>query len=197
MLQFSKWKVIGLAIGTALLGVWLACFQIVVVPTPSMEHTVLVGDHLLINRLAFRWTDVRRGDVVSFRAPRHHNQVYLKRVIAKGGDRVEFRDDAVYVNGAPLDESYIQHVCRACGKQGSTLVVPPGQLYVLGDNRDRSEDSRYFGTVPEAEVVGAPVMVLWSFAAPSDDWLHRSSLAVYLHHPLARLRWSRTLLAVK
>ncbi len=174
-----------------------AVFQVVVVPTPSMERTVMVGDHLLINRLAFRWRGVRRGDVVSFRAPNRQSMVYLKRVIAVGGDRVEFRDDAVFVNGAPLNESYVEHVCRACGEHGHTLVVPNGQLYVMGDNRDRSEDSRYFGTVPESSIVGAPVMVLWSFSYPTEVWQRHSTIAVYFDHPLSRLRWSRFLQLVQ
>jgi signal peptidase I len=162
-----------------------------------MEHTILVGDHLLINRVAYRWKQIRRGDVVSFRAPNKRDAVYLKRVIARGGDRVEFREDALFVNGAPVAESYVQHVCRACGEHGRSLVVPRGQLYVLGDNRDRSEDSRYWGTVPEESVVGAPVMVLWSFAYPSDAWLRGTPLALYLNHPLARLRWSRFMQSVQ
>jgi signal peptidase I len=153
---------------------------------------VLVGDHLLIDRLAYgpripftrlclpRLRSVHRGDVVSFHPPGRTDDIYLKRVVAVGGDRVQSLDDDLYVNGnrvgarsKPLD-----------------LVVPRGEVYVLGDNRDHSEDSRVFGTVPERNVIGEPVMVLWSFAGPSQRWL-KSQVAVYFDHPLARLRWAR------
>lgn len=168
----------------------LVCFPVVVVPTPSMERTVLVGDHLLVNRLAFCWRGIRRGDVVSFHPPTQTNDVYLKRVIATGGDTVEFRGDRVMVNGIELREPYARYI-GADEPEASKVTVPAGELYVLGDNRNQSEDSRYWGTVPEKNVVGAPVMVLWSFAAPTREWLSESPAAVYLNRPLAHIRWAR------
>lgn len=169
-------------------------FQVAVVPTPSMESTVLVGDHLLIDRLSYgppipftdlrlpRIKKVRRGEVVSFHPPGRPADVYLKRVVAVAGDRVETCGSAVYVNEAVAD--------RACGSGRRTLVLAEGELYMLGDNRDRSEDSRYFGPVPEANVIGEPVIVLWSFAHPTDRWL-KSRVAVYFDHPVRRMRWAR------
>lgn len=153
----------------------------------------MVGDHLLVNRLTYRWQHIRRGEVISFYPPNRHDVVYLKRVIAIGGDRVETRDDAIYVNGAPLQESYAQHLGGTCREKNVAMIVPPNQLFVLGDNRDRSEDSRYWGTVPEKNIVGTPVMILWSFAVPTDRWLNRSPATVYFDHPLAHLRWTRFL----
>jgi len=175
-------------------------FQVVVVPTASMEGTVLVGDHLLIDRFAYgpaipfthlrlpRMNHVRRGDVISFHPPGHTNDVYLKRVIAVGGDRVESRDGELYVNGQRRVERYAQ--CAKCGRGSPEIIVPAGELYVLGDNRDHSEDSRNFGTVPERNVIGEPVIVLWSFSNPTRSWL-RSQVAVYFDHPVAHLRWHR------
>jgi signal peptidase I len=175
-------------------------FQIVVVPTASMEGTVLVGDHLLIDRFAYgpeiafghlrlpRLKKVQRGDVVSFHPPGRAGEVYLKRVVAVGGDRVESRDGVLYINGEPRLEKRARFEMWPAGAQ--QLVVAPGQLYVLGDNRDHSEDSRKFGTVPEVNVIGEPVMVLWSFANPTREWL-RSEIAVYFDHPVAHLRWER------
>jgi signal peptidase I len=166
--------------------------QVVVVPTPSMERTVLVGDHLLIDRLAYgpqipftnlhlpRLRRVRRGDVVSFHPPGRGNEVYLKRVVALGGDRVQSQQGDLYVNGNRV----------GAHSQPLDLVVPRGEVYVLGDNRDHSEDSRVFGAVPERDVIGEPVMVLWSFAGPSQRWL-KSQVAVYFDHPFTRLRWAR------
>ncbi len=175
-------------------------FQVVVVPTASMERTVLVGDHLLIDRFAYgptipftqvrlpRLKKVQRGDVVSFYSPRTGDQVYLKRAVAIGGDRVEICGGELYVNGVLVE--------RHASIADVGTVVPAGQIYVLGDNRDRSEDSRSFGTVRENSVIGEPVVVLWSFAVPTREWLE-SQTAVYFNHPVARLRWSRFFRVVK
>lgn len=166
-------------------------FQVVVVPTASMERTVLIGDHLLVNRVSYRFKALHRGEVVSFRAPGKRNAIYLKRVVAIGGDRVEIRDGVVFVNGARASEPYVEHVAGCCERDHSIVVVPKDEMFVLGDNRDRSEDSRYFGPVPVRSIVGKPVMVLWSFAIPTEKWLRPQQAALYLDHPLARLRWSR------
>lgn len=172
-------------------------FQVVVVPTASMEGTVLVGDHLLIDRLAYgpeipfthvrlpRLRKARRGDVVSFHPPGREGEVYLKRVIAVGGDRVEWREGELFVNGGRRVEPYARS-----GTGSRELVVPRGEIYVLGDNRNHSEDSRVWGTVPEQNVIGEPVVVMWSIASPTERWL-RSEMAVYLDHPVAHLRWER------
>jgi signal peptidase I len=183
-------------------------FEVVVIPTASMEKTVLVGDHLLINRLAYgprvpltnvklpRLRTLQRGDVISFHPPSRPDAVYLKRVIAVGGDRVELRTGEIYVNGLPLAEPYRSRDCRCFRNEVGRLTVPAGQLYVLGDNRDQSEDSRYWGTVPEENVVGEPMLILWSVAEPSDKWLNSrftAQMALYLDHPLAHVRWARFL----
>jgi signal peptidase I len=177
----------------ALLAIFAIGLQIVVVPTASMEGTVLVGDHLLIDRLAYgpqlpfthlrlpRLRKVRRGDVVSFHPPQRESEVYLKRVVARGGDRVESRSGELYINGRQQGARYAN---------AQSFIVPRGELYLLGDNRGHSEDSRAFGPVPEENVIGEPVMVLWSFADPSERWL-QSQVAVYFDHPLERLRWER------
>ena len=191
-------RLIKISVLVALVCVLLSvAFEIVVVPTASMEGTVLVGDHLLIDRFAYgpeiawghlrlpRLKKVQRGDVVSFHPPGRGHEVYLKRVVAVGGDRVESRDGELYVNGERRVEKRTRFEMNA-----GSLVVPAEQLYVLGDNRDHSEDSRNFGTVPEESVIGEPVMVLWSFANPTRDWL-RSHVAVYFNHPVAHLRWER------
>ncbi len=167
-----------------------AAFQVVVVPTASMERTVLIGDHLLVNRVSYRFQALQRGEVVSFRAPGKRS-VYLKRVVAVGGDVVEMRNGAVFVNGARVSEPYVEHIAGCCERGDSTVVVPKGQMFVLGDNRDRSEDSRYFGTVPIHSIVGKPVMVLWSFAIPTERWMRPQQAALYFDHPLERMRWSR------
>jgi len=169
--------------------------DIVVVPTASMERTVMVGDHLLVNRWAYRYKQVHRGDVVSFYPPGKARGIFLKRVVGTGGDVVESRDGDISVNGSPLKEPYAQHICPSCEQQPTRITVPEGHLYLLGDNRDRSEDSRFFGTVPVQNVVGEPVMIMWSFAIPTRDWLAMSPVTVYLSHP--HLRWTRFLKPVQ
>jgi signal peptidase I len=185
--------VLCLALVTSAIVALCTMFQVVVVPTPSMESTVLVGDHLLVNKFAYRWHAVKRGDVISFLPPHRTDQVYLKRVVAIGGDRIDFRDGAMFVNGVRVPEHHGAHLCSLFGLKSQTLIVPPEHLYVLGDNRNHSEDSRSWGPVAENRVVGAPVVVLWSFAVPTEEWLNHTPGAVYLNHPLAHLRWTRIL----
>ncbi len=166
---------------------------------------MLVGDHLLVDQLAYgpklpftslhlpRLRTVRRGDVVSFHPPGKIDEVYLKRVVAVGGDQVQIIEGTVYVNSARVAEPYAQRICADCSSAPLRIVVPKGQIFVLGDNRDRSEDSRAWGTVPEENVIGEPVLVLWSFAIPTEKWAHGVTASVYLDHPIEHLRWSRFL----
>ena len=194
MLKAAKVATLFLVIATLL----SLAFQVVVIPTPSMEGAVLVGDHLLIDRFAYGpeipWTHLRlprlkrpeRGDVVSFHPPGHNDDVYLKRVIAIGGDHVEWREGLVFVNG----QRRVDLCERSTSQDQQDIEVPIGQIYLLGDNRNHSEDSRSWGTVPETNVVGEPVMVLWSIASPTRRWLTSQS-SVYLDHPIAHLRWQR------
>jgi signal peptidase I len=180
-----------IALAVVAIVAFCAAFQVVVVPTASMERTVLIGDHLLVNRVSYRFQKLRRGEVISFRAPGKKNAIFLKRVVALGGDRVEIRDGLVLVNGVAVSEPYAEHLPGAVERGDSTVTVPSDEMFVLGDNRDRSEDSRYFGPVPVRNIVGKPVMVLWSFAIPTERWMRPQQTALYLDHPLSKLRWSR------
>lgn len=183
------------------------------VPTSSMAGTILAGDHILMNKFlygpqipftSFRlpfFKTVQRREIVAFHYPRDPNLVFLKRVAAVGGDRVEIRDDVLYVNGSPVSEDYARFDQRPWKRHPDTMrtrVVPLGHLFVLGDNRDNSDDSRFWGTVPEQNVIGEPMMVYWSYDAPSSDWLEQNPgrlLQFYgsiVPNLLARTRWSRT-----
>jgi len=157
-----------------------------VVPTGSMEGTILTGDHIFLNKalygpelplVGWRLPQLRspeRGEIVAFRHPRHPEVRFLKRVVAVGGDVVEIREDALYVNGAPVAEPYAQHRLHARTARRESYPaqkVPAGHLFVLGDNRDDSADSRYWGTVPVENVVGEPILIYWSYDAPARDWL--------------------------
>lgn len=183
------------------------------VPTSSMEGTILVGDHILMNKLMYgpqvpftswrlpTFRDVARREIIAFYYPRDPQMIFLKRVAAVGGDRVEIRDDVLYVNDAPVHEPYARFDRRPWRRHPENMrarVVPQGHLFVLGDNRDNSDDSRYWGTVPAENVIGEPLLVYWSYDAPSSAWLERDpSRQMHFYGSImtnlfARTRWSRT-----
>ncbi|HUS20269.1 MAG TPA: signal peptidase I [Terriglobales bacterium] len=183
------------------------------VPTSSMEGTILVGDHILMNKLLYGpeipftgWRlpfarSVQKQDIIAFYYPRDPKLIFLKRVAAVGGDRVEIRDDVLYVNDTPVREPFAQYERRPWRRHPENMrarVVPLGHLFVLGDNRDNSDDSRYWGTVPVRNVIGEPLMVFWSYDAPSSAWLEQDptrQLHFYgsiVTNLFARTRWSRT-----
>lgn len=195
-----------LAALASVLGASLA-FEVAMVPTASMRGTVLPGDHLLIFKLldapALPGLDLRlprlrtprRGELISFASPRDPSEILLKRVIAVAGDTVEMREHVLYRNGLAVAEPYASasHVWRTLPPR----TVPPGKLWVMGDNRDQSEDSREFGPVAVSAVEGHPVLVLWSYAAPASEWLDgegRLRLQEYwsaARHLLSGTRWRR------
>ena len=183
-----------------------------VVPTASMEGTILVGDHLFMNKLLYgpeiplvHWRlpilkTIRRGEIVVFRYPKNPSETYLKRVAAVGGDRLEIRDGVLYVNSQPVAEPYAVHhapVHNAHESWGPT-VVPSGSLFVMGYNRDNSSDSRDWGFVPVKNVIGEPLFVYWSYDAPTARWLdenpaHKISFyASIVENFFSRTRWNRT-----
>jgi signal peptidase I len=122
------------------------------VPSGSMAPTIAIGDRVLVDRVGFQLTGVERGDIVVFDHDEdgRHDE-FVKRVIALGGDRVECRSGRLYRNGGELDEPYLS---RQGVTQCDSLTVPDGGVFVLGDDRDVSRDSRAFGAVPARDVVG-------------------------------------------
>ncbi len=124
----------------------------------SMEPRVHAGEFVLINTLAYRFGAVRRGDVVAFRHDAPNPETYIKRVVGLPGERVEIRDGVVSVDGRALDEPYVQFRDR---RSTPALTVPPHELYVLGDNRAESDDSRNWGAVPDADVAGKALVGIW------------------------------------
>lgn len=209
------------------------------IPSQSMEPTLLVGDHLLVNKFIFggngAWYEkllpyraIRRGDVIVFKFPFDDHPHYVKRVIGIPGDRIRIVDERVYVNDQPLTEPYVIHdpsamdpldenfpptgldfsgtslrpewaaVIRNYLRDGE-LVVPRDRYFVMGDNRDRSWDSRYWGFVDRGAIMGRPVVIYWSVDATSQDYddpgltgtLH-GMLDALLHLP-SSTRWRRFL----
>jgi len=184
--------------------------QAYVVPTASMEDNILVGDHLVVNKFIFapravpaldRFLPQRRirvGDVIVFKFPDDPQRDFVKRAIGLPGDVVEIRDKVVYVNQAPLAESRITHADRdlyAAGRrdQLGPTRVPDGQIFALGDNRDVSNDSRFWGTVPIANVKGRPLFVYWSEPeVPPGKSIFRRIADFF-----TRTRWDRTFRPVR
>ncbi|HTA43597.1 MAG TPA: signal peptidase I [Bryobacteraceae bacterium] len=203
--------------------------QAYVVPTGSMEGTIRVGDHVLVDRLAYSdpgafgrhllpYRDIRRGDIVVFHYPENTKQDFVKRVIGLPGDRIHLAGKQVYRNGRRLIEPYTQHIAPEVepyrddfpvkpevfttprGEDmfhhhvfNGEVVVPPGTLFVMGDNRDNSADSRYWGFVPRDYVVGKPLFIYWSYDAPTEDLTEWSLSHVVdvTEHFFTKTRWNR------
>jgi signal peptidase I len=210
------------------------------IPSQSMEKTLLVGDHLLVNKFIFggrgAWYDkflpyrpLERGDIIVFKYPYQEHPHFVKRVIGLPGDRLKIVDQMVYVNGKLLNEPYVVHdpasfydpmnysfppvgnqmyVSQVQPEwaheirkyiQGDELVVPPGKYFAMGDNRDHSLDSRYWGFVDREAIMGRPFLIYWSIDANSSDYGDNSfaqrivGIFDTLMHLPARTRWSRML----
>ena len=164
------------AAAVAVLAVSATLMQAFYIPAASMEPSLRIGDHLLVNKAA---RNPQRGDIVVFRYPEDPKQTFIKRVIGLPGDRIRLENKQVIRNGERLAESYVQFTNSSDAKRDnlSEATVPPGALFVLGDNRDNSLDSRYFGFVPQTNVIGRPWMVYWSYDQSAG-----------------KTRWERTLL---
>jgi len=179
-----------------------------VIPSGSMERTLLIGDHILMSRLGYDagvpftnwhltlWRNPRRQQVVIFRPPFAPDSTdYVKRVIGVPGDTLEIKSGAVWVNGKKLDEPYLGAPMPYAERFGP-VTVPLGCYFVMGDNREDSYDSRYWGFVPRPLIVGTPVIIYMSIRAPRQDWEpgqisgRLSAYASALIHPRL-VRWHR------
>jgi signal peptidase I len=209
------------------------------IPSQSMEPTLLVGDHLLVNKFIFQgrgawyetllpYRSVLRGDIIVFKFPYDDHPYYVKRVIGLPGDRIRIAGQRVYVNGTPLAEPYVVHDPSGDDPfaddfpppdrgfagievrpewaeqmmshvQRGELVVPPDRYFVMGDNRDRSWDSRYWGFVDRRSIMGRPIVIYWSVQATARDYTDRSlagtvrGIEATLIHLPSRTRWNRML----
>jgi len=162
-------------------------FQAFKIPTGSMEPNLLIGDHLIVNKMIFAPSatgverlvlpirDVRRGDIVVFKYPQAPERDFIKRVIGLPGERLELRRKVLYINDQPLEESWAYYASPASmesfGASGDLrefygpVTVPAGQFFMMGDNRDNSEDSRYWGFLPATYVKGRALFIYFSFDA--------------------------------
>lgn len=143
--------------------------QVVVVDGPSMEPTLLSGQRLIINKLVYRFRTPATGDIIVFGYPRDPSRDFVKRVIAAGGQTVEIRAGVVYVDGKALSEPYVHYPSH---DNFPRIRVPKGTLFVLGDNRANSDDSRSdVGMVPLRNVKGLAFLRLWPL--PDFGWMGR------------------------
>lgn len=189
------------------------------IPTPSMEPTLRVGDHVLVNKFVFRAADgaplarllpareVRRGDVVVFRSPDDPRRDFVKRCLGLPGDRVEIRDKQLLLDGRPLDEGgwKVHRDATTYGDgdaagarrrdQYGPRHVPAGHLFCLGDNRDESNDSRFWGPVPRGAVKGRALLVYWSTAPPVGG--EAATAWRRLRARLTGTRWERTFRGIR
>jgi signal peptidase I len=194
------------------------------IPTGSMENNLLIGDHLLVNKFVFGPSEsslerrvlplgtISRGDVVVFKYPEEPERDFIKRVIGLPGERVELRQKKVYVNGTPLDEPYV-HFLEPPGSHNASsevtsldvresfgpVTVPANQYFVMGDNRDNSQDSRYWGFLPRDYVKGKALIIYWSYEAGREDYEETGAadtvrgLGSVFAHFFTRTRWDRML----
>ena len=140
------------------------------IPSGSMLPTLQIGDHILVNKFLYWFTTPQRGDILVFRFPQDEGRDFIKRVIALPGEKVEIRGKQVVVNGQPLLEPYSVHLDRAIQEAPysprdnfSPVEVPPGQLFMMGDNRDYSMDSRFWGFLDTKKIKGKAFVIYWSW----------------------------------
>jgi signal peptidase I len=227
---------------TVLLALFATTFilQAFKIPSPSMETTLLVGDHLLVNKFIFgghgAWYEkllpyrpIEHGDIIVFKYPYQDHTHYVKRVIGLPGDHLKIVDQRVFINGKMLNEPYVTHDPNVgydplnynfppLGAQlysspmvpewagdfkryvhGDEIVVPQGKYFAMGDNRDHSADSRYWGFVDRDAIMGRPFLIYWSVEASSADYTPNTffqrlaGIFDTLAHLPTRTRWSRML----
>jgi signal peptidase I len=190
------------------------------IPTGSMENNLLIGDHLLVNKFVFAPTasaveravlpvaNIGRGEVVVFKYPEEPERDFIKRVIGLPGETLEVREKKVYINGSPLDEPYVHFLQPPSTTHGESplhevtsydvrerygpVTVPDDQYFVMGDNRDNSQDSRYWGFMPRDYVKGRALVIYLSLDNSSGD-----SLPSMFVNFFTNTRWHRMFRQIK
>jgi signal peptidase I len=206
--------------------------QAFVIPSASMEDSLLIGDHVLVDKLTYApagvisrnvlpYRDVKRGDIIVFRYPENIKEDYVKRAIGVPGDHIKLVNKQLVLNGHPVDEPYAKHGTSYVDQYrdnfpstpnaplqerardmldnhvvNGELVVPPNCIFAMGDNRDDSSDSRYWGFVPRENIEGTPLVIYWSFEAPTADLTNGNigfdHIVDVVTHFFTKTRWKRT-----
>ena len=194
------------------------------IPTGSMENNLLIGDHLLVNKFSLGPTatpfermllpvaTIHRGDVLVFKYPEEPERDFIKRIIGLPGETLEMKEKKIYINGTPLDENYVHFLepphlgedltevtSRDVRERYGPVTVPPNEYFAMGDNRDNSQDSRYWGFLPRDYIKGKALIIYWSYEAEREDYQDESASAtlrnlgsVFIHF-FTRTRWDRML----
>ncbi len=192
------------------------------IPTGSMENNLLIGDHLLVNKFVFGppafalerallpERPIRRGDIIVFKFPEDRERDFIKRVIGLPGETLEVKDKRVYINGKRLDEPYVHYLEPPQGASAfaevtsfdlreryGPITIPAGKYFMMGDNRDNSADSRYWGLLSREDIKGRAVMIYWSYESETEDYQQTGlgatvkDLATVVTHFFTRTRWGR------
>ena len=231
--------------GVLVTGLFIITFilQAFEIPSSSMEDTLLVGDHVFVNREQFAapthwlgpllpYRNIRRDEIAVFMSPEQPGLFLVKRIIGIPGDHIHLRDDVVYRNSEKLVEPFVRHkreehnpytdnfpALPPSGEygvsnkkwasempshiEGEDIVVPPDSYFAMGDNRENSYDSRFWGFVPRKNVIGRPMFIYWSFITPEDQYQMRDAgdrlgfLAHTIIHFFDETRWRRTFMPVR
>jgi signal peptidase I len=191
------------------------------IPTGSMEENLLIGDHLLVNKFVYGPTtsgleqsllpiaSIERGNVIVFKYPVEPERDFIKRVIGLPGETVEVKDRKIYINGAPIDDPHAHYLLPAASgdyhevtsfdvrERYGPVTVPANHYFVMGDNRDNSQDSRYWGFLPRDLVKGKALVIYWSYESEREEFEEagagatiRNLVSVFTHF-FTRTRWSR------
>jgi len=222
-----------LVIGLFIITFVLQAFEI---PSSSMENTLLIGDHVFVDRIrlapmtkAVRWLipyrEPHRGDIVVFVSPSTPGLFVVKRVVGQPGDHIHLQHGRVWLNGVEQNEPQVIHsrgdyspyrdefpnvppsedenvtpewmLTMRAHTEGQDIVVPPDSYFGMGDNRDVSLDSRYWGFIPKENILGRPMFIYWSFVTPASQWQKTdigSRVSFLFHivtHFFTETRWSR------
>ena len=182
------------------------------IPSGSMIPTLLIGDHLLVSKFTYKFTQPKRGDIVVFKYPDDPSRNFIKRIMAVGGDTVEVKDKVVFINGIQQQEPYIQHVFQevlpaqySARDNFGPIEVPQNHYFMLGDNRDSSLDSRFWDHqfVNRRAIVGKALLIYWSWKqddvpaeAPNTPLLTKvieggKTMVYYITHLPGVVRWDR------
>jgi signal peptidase I len=162
-------------------------FQAFKIPTGSMEPNLLIGDHLIVNKMIFApgvtaverallpGREIQRGDVIVFKYPEDPERDFIKRVIGLPGERLEIRKKKIHINGQPIDDPHA-HLSTSrplseidLQNDYGPVTVPPDQYFMMGDNRDNSQDSRFWGFLPQSYVKGQALFIYFSFGDELSD----------------------------
>lgn len=186
--EWLKDLAIALIIALVIRTFFIQAFRI---PSESMVPTLLVGDHLLVEKITYRFREPKRGEIIVFKFPLDESKDYIKRVIGLPGDTIEVRGKEVYLNGKRIDEPYAVHldpnvIPREISPRDffGPVKVPKDSYFVMGDNRDNSFDSRFWGFVPRRNIVGKALIIYFSINTKAKnpvEWIRWSRIGKLIH----------------